>query len=192
MADFPADTEKWLKENKPVSEILISSDAFYNSETTLFPEFHQKEWMLREIKADSHSLEFGPLAGWKNKEKFSIFDSFPNGVPVFEKFGRRMETYMKLRSRGYPVVYTYEKKLDEDQQWNSAATVFQYLKWLESRKVKVDWSLETLAEYRQKYVEGMKKESTEFLNFRVSQVSAVIKKLALNAAPGSLFKEVEK
>lgn len=192
VVDFPADTEKWLQKNRPVSEILISSDAFYNSETTLFPEFHQKEWMLREIKTDSHSLEFGPLAGWKNKEKFSIFDSFPNGVPVFEKFGRRMETYMKLRSRGYPVVYTYEKKLNEDQQWNSAATVFQYLKWLESKKVKVDWQLETLAEYRQKYVDGMKKESAEFLKFRVNQVSAVIKKLALNAAPGSIFKEVEK
>ena len=192
VADFPKDSKKWLGENKTVSEILIGSDAFYNSESTLFPEFHQKEWMLRERKSDSSSIEFGPLAGWKDKQKFSIFDSFPNSEVVFEKFGRRMETYMKLRSRSYPVDYVYEKKVNVKELWSSAAVVFQYLRWLESQKVKVDWSKETLDEYVESYVEGMKAKSEEYLKFRVDSISKVIKILALNAAPGSSFKEISK
>ena len=192
VSEQPADKAKWLKENAEVSEIVISSDAFYNSETTLFPEFHQREWMLRELKSDSKNIEFGPLATWKDKKKFSIFDSFPNGVPVFEKFGRRMETYMKLRSRGYPVVYSFEKKLNSKELWSSAATVFQYLRWLESKGVKVDWEKETLDDYLKVYVEGMKDKADEYIKFRVEKISKMIEKLALNAAPGSVIKELAK
>lgn len=191
-ADFPANPKEWLQANKTVSEILIGSDAFYNSESTLFPEFHQREWMLRELKSDSGSIEFGPLASWKEKQKFSIFDSLPNGEPVFEKFGRRMETYMKLRSRGYPVIYAYEKKINRKELFSSAATVFQYLKWLESQNVKVDWSKETLAEFISLYVDGMKDKADKYLEFRTKSISDMIKKLALNAAPNSIFKEVAK
>ena len=190
--EYPSNKEEWLQKNKVVTEILIGSDAFYNSETTLFPEFHQKEWMLREIKTDSPSVEFGPLSSWNNKEKFSVFDSFPNSVPVMEKFGRRMETYMKLRSRGYPVLYTFENNLKAEKFWTSAATVFQYLRWLESQKVKVDWSLETLDDYVRTYVTGMKTKADEYAKFREKSIVAIIKKLALNAAPGSTFKEVKK
>ena len=192
VADFPANPQEWLKTNRTVSEILISSDAFYNSESTLFPEFHQKEWMLRELKSDSGSIEFGPLAGWKDKQKFSIFGSFPNGEPVFEKFGRRMETYMKLRSRGFPVIYAYAKKVNSKELWTSAATVFQYLRWLEEQQVKVDWTKETLGEYIKLYVDGMKDKAEKYIQFRTESVSNMIKKLALNAAPGSVFKEVSK
>lgn len=190
--DFPENKNEWLQKNKAVTEILIGSDAFYNSETTLFPEFHQKEWMLRELKTDSKSLEFGPLSSWKEKEKFSVFDSFPNGVPVMEKFGRRMETYMKLRSRSYPVLYTFENNIKTENLWNSAAVTFQYLRWLEEQKVKVDWTKETLDDYIKAYVEGMKEKAAEYMSFREKIITEIIKKLALNAAPGSTFRELKK
>ncbi len=192
VTEYPKNADEWISKNKTVAEIVISSDAFYNSETTLFPEFHQREWMLRELKTDSSHVEFGPLSSWNDKEKFSIFDSFPNGIPIMEKFARRMEAYMKLRSRGYPVLFTFEKSVKADKLWTSAATVFQYLRWLENQKVKVDWTLETLDEYVKIYVDGMKEKSNQYIKFRAASISEVIKKLALNAAPGSLFKEVEK
>jgi hypothetical protein len=191
-ADAPADNAKWLKDNKFLKTVVISESAFYSSESTLFPGSFKNEWAKREKFSDSDKLDFGPLQSWNEDNSFKIFDSLPNGVHVIEKFGRRLETFLKLESRGRPVKFVLEYKTDEKRLWNSAAFTFQYLLWLKEKKVNVDWTLETLKDIHKSYVENRKEDAAAYVKLRKDSIVKIVKSLALRTAPGSVFEEKAK
>ena len=188
----PSDIKAWLKDNTRVKKVILGETAFYDSESTLFPGKFKEQWAQREKITDNDKLDFGPLQSWQRSSAFSIFEYFPNGVPVFEKFGRRMENFIKLESGGYPVDFELHYKADETLVWKSASFTYQYLLWLESKKVKINWDLETLDEIKKEYVDGRQKEAGEFIKMQRETIVKVIKGMALQTAPGSTFKEVRK
>lgn len=188
----PQNLNNWLTKDKIINTVAFDDSTFYMSESTLFPEAYKREWVKRERLSDGDQLNFGPLQSRASRPYFSLFDSFPNGVPVFEKFGHRLETYFKIRSRGYPAKFTFSYNADQQALWKSAAFTHQYLLWLESQKMKIDWTSPTLKEVHQKYVIGKKEMAAAYLKLRIETVIKVIKVLVERSAPGSTFEEVKK
>ena len=108
---------------------------------------------------------------------------------MFDKFYTRLDTYLKIKSRGLPTRFKLEQKQDLQELWSSAAFTHQYLKWLEQKGTKIDWQMVSLEELHAKYVKAMPEQSKEFIQLRRSLVNGLIKQIALQAAPGSTFEE---
>lgn len=188
---FPENVKGWLRANGQLQSLTISDSAFFENESMLFPGSFPQEWLHRELYSDRDHLHFGPIRVWNSKKKFSIYDNLPNGKFVFDKFYKRLNSYLKIKSQGLPTRFILKAPENVEALWESAAFSYQYLKWLESTGTTIDWQKKTLAQLNKKYVEGMKDKAATFLKNRLNLINQQVKEMALNAAPGSIFEEEE-
>ena len=188
---FPENVKGWLRANGQVQTLIISDSAFFESESMLFPGSFPQEWLHRELYSDRDDLHFGPIRVWNAKQKFSIYDSLPNGQAVFAKFYKRLNSYLKIKSQGLPTRFILKAPAKPVKLWESAAFSYQYLKWLESNNTDVDWRKNTLKDLQKVYVDGIPEKANFFITNRVNLINQQIKKMALEGAPGSTFEEEE-
>ncbi|MCH2208623.1 MAG: hypothetical protein MK132_22515 [Lentisphaerales bacterium] len=187
--EFPENTRGWLRANGQYETVTISETAFFDSEAMLFPGKFIGEWSKRELYSDSDDLNFGPIKSWQLAKTFSLYGTLPNGQFVFDKFYSRLDTYLKIKSRGLPTRFKLEQKRDLQELWNSAAFTLQYLKWLEKNGTKIDWQMTSLEDLQVKYVKAMPGPASNFIAERRTMINSLVKQMALKAAPGSTFEE---
>jgi hypothetical protein len=186
---FPKNPNGWLRAHGQNQIVSLSDQAFFESESNLFPEKFASEWLKRELYSDGDELQFGPLKEWSTKRKFSIYEFLPNGEAVFDKFYNRLNTYIKIQSRGLPTRFIMKSNTSAPELWKSAAFVFHYLKWLESQGQSVSWDLPTLEAYNTKYIAGLEAKAAEFVKIRKMTINNLVKQMTLTAALGSTFEE---
>ncbi|NQZ59434.1 MAG: hypothetical protein HRT88_18435, partial [Lentisphaeraceae bacterium] len=187
---FPENISSWIKENRFTKHIDIDDIAFFESESSLFPEKFKENWLQRQLISDSDTLDFGPIRAIRRRKTLSLCEAFPNSLPVLEKFSQRLAIALKLKTRHHPVTYSYEIKHSDEELWQSAAFTFQYLLHLESTGNTVDWHLPTLNEYHLKYTK--EKDAQRYIHQRKQTVKTFINNLMQEIAPGSKFLESSK
>ncbi|MCM8538047.1 MAG: hypothetical protein NE334_19045 [Lentisphaeraceae bacterium] len=186
---FPANPRGWLRANGQQRVIEISDKAFFGSESNIFPEQHFSEWLRRELISDSDSFQFGAIRDYQKPSGISLYATLPNGELVFDKFYGRLNSQLKIESRGLPTRFILKNTIDKSELWKSAAFVLQYLKWLEAGGMTIDWSLPTTELFKAQYKDQFPDKAKEFLSSRVSTITSLVKQMALTGAPGSTFEE---
>ncbi|MCM8529552.1 MAG: hypothetical protein NE330_00190, partial [Lentisphaeraceae bacterium] len=186
---FPTNPRGWLRANGQQRIVEISDKAFFGSESNIFPEQHFSEWLRRELISDSDSFQFGAIRNYQKPTGISLYATLPNGELVFDKFYGRLNSQLKIVSRGLPTRFVLKTTSAKSDLWKSSAFILQYLKWLEGGGMTIDWSLPTTELFRTQYKDQFSDKAEEFLALRVSTITSLVKQMALTGAPGSTFEE---